>query len=690
VTESRPAVFLSYASEDTDAARRICETLRCAHIEVWFDQSELRGGDAWDTAIRKQIKACALFIPLISSNSQARAEGYFRLEWKLAVDRSHLIAADKPFLFPVVIDGTKDEDARVPDGFREVQWTRLPEGETSPAFVQRITGLLSPGGQSGPATNRSPVVEAPYTSDSKQTFRHLRTSWRTSAALLAIAAMIAIALVYLLVDHFARPKRAADAPPTTILPSGDVPPSATPAPFTPPAHSVAVLPFTNMSGDASQEYFSDGLSEELLDSLAHVDVLRVPARTSSFSFKGKDVDIATVARRLNVGAVLEGSVRRGDHRVRVTAQLIDAVTGFHLWSQTYDEGLTDVLTVQKNIALAVAGQLNVTLSGNALAKIGQGTTLNPKAFDAYLMGVQVMARARNDANWRTAIAFFDKAIAFDPRYAAAYALRAGALIDVSTDTVDPRALADLREQARRSADAAVRLAPDFAEAYAARGFVRAIGLLDFGGAGPDFERAVKMAPGSALTQKGYAGYSSIVGHQQAALTASKRAVELDPENYSALTDHILMLEGARRYSEALQAVEEAKKINPSDAWQGTIGAIFLATGRPELARDTCVATLAGPDPAFICLAIAYHMLGNQAEAEKMLHSKLAKEGDAGAYEYAETYAQWGNVRESLKWLGIVARVRSPSIQRLRTDWMLDPLRAEPEYKAIERQFNFPP
>jgi adenylate cyclase len=143
--------------------------------------------------------------------------------------------------------------------------------------------------------------------------------------------------------------------------------------------------------------------------------LRVPARTSSFSFKGKDVHIATVARKLNVGAVLEGSVRRSGNRVRVTAQLIDAVTGFHLLSETYDEDLIDVLTVQKNIALAVAAQLNVTLSGNALAKIGQGTTSNPNAFDAYLRGVQVMARAHNEATWRTAIAAFDKAIALDPK-----------------------------------------------------------------------------------------------------------------------------------------------------------------------------------------------------------------------------------------------------------------------------------
>src|ERR1700724_3261072 len=143
VTEPSLAVFLSYASQDAQAAQKICEALRAAEIEVWFDQSELRGGDAWDTSIRKQIKSCALFIPVISHTTHDRVEGYFRLEWKLAGDRSHLIATDQAFLLPVVIDDTRDDDERVPDRFREVQWTRLPGGVTPAAFVERVRLLLS-------------------------------------------------------------------------------------------------------------------------------------------------------------------------------------------------------------------------------------------------------------------------------------------------------------------------------------------------------------------------------------------------------------------------------------------------------------------------------------------------------------------------------------------------------------------
>jgi hypothetical protein len=158
VTDSSKAVFLSYASQDAQAALQLCEALRAAGIEVWFDQSELRGGDAWDASIRKQIKSCALFIPVISHNTHDRDEGYFRLEWKPAVDRCHLMAADKAFLLPVVIDGTRDDDERVPERFREVQWSRLPGGVGSAAFVERVRRLLSGESSQESSKNASPAA----------------------------------------------------------------------------------------------------------------------------------------------------------------------------------------------------------------------------------------------------------------------------------------------------------------------------------------------------------------------------------------------------------------------------------------------------------------------------------------------------------------------------------------------------
>src|SRR5450631_3369946 len=160
MSELSKAVFLSYASQDAEAAKRVCEALRAAGVEVWFDQSELRGGDAWDQRIKQQIRECRLFVPLISKQTDLRPEGYFRREWKLAVDRTHDMADDQAFLLPVVIDETPDATARVPERFRQVQWLRLPRGEAPPAFVERVSRLLSAETYVAPGPSRPITAHA--------------------------------------------------------------------------------------------------------------------------------------------------------------------------------------------------------------------------------------------------------------------------------------------------------------------------------------------------------------------------------------------------------------------------------------------------------------------------------------------------------------------------------------------------
>ena len=228
-----------------------------------------------------------------------------------------------------------------------------------------------------------------------------------------------------------------------MLPGRDVPRSEAPAnpptpAFNPPAHSVAVLPFTNMSEDKAKDYFSDGLSEELLNSLARITELQVAARTSSFYFKGEHADLATIAHKLNVASILEGSVRRSGHTVRVTAQLNNALTGYHLWSQTYDRDLGDVLKLQTDIATAVAGVLRVTLLGDVAVKTENGGTRNAAAFDAYLRSsnayrrfgpANLAAGGLNKEGLQAAVDSYTEAIRADPDYALAYAARAIAFTD---------------------------------------------------------------------------------------------------------------------------------------------------------------------------------------------------------------------------------------------------------------------
>ncbi len=194
--------------------------------------------------------------------------------------------------------------------------------------------------------------------------------------------MLVVALGYFVANRLVLSKRGAEAGAAPAPAAQSAPATA----FNPPPHSIAVLPFVNLSGDKEQEYFSDGLTEELLNSLAEINELQVAARTSAFSFKGTNTDIATIARKLNVGAVLEGSVRRSAHTIRITAQLINAVTGFHLWSKTYDRDIGDVLKLQTEIATAVASALKVALLSDVAAKVELGGTRNPAAFDAYLRG----------------------------------------------------------------------------------------------------------------------------------------------------------------------------------------------------------------------------------------------------------------------------------------------------------------
>jgi TolB-like protein/tetratricopeptide (TPR) repeat protein len=658
------AVFLSYASQDAETAARVCNALRAAGIEVWFDQSELRGGDAWDQSIRKQIKTCALFVPLISQHTHERAEGYFRLEWKLAVDRCYLMSADKPFLVPVVIDDTPDDDERVPEKFREVQWTRLPRGETPPDFATRIGQLLS--GESG----HSLMMAQPHAMVSGRPSR----SWRW----LALLAVLAAAAAYLLVE---KPWIAKPALPARQTASAD-----TPVAFTPPPHSIAVLPFVNMSGDPSQEYFSDGLTEELLNSLAHINELQVAARTSSFSFQGAHPDIGTVAHKLNVASVLEGSVRRSGHTIRVTAQLNNGVTGFHLWSQTYDRDLGDVLKLQTEIATAVANSLKVTLLGDLGAKIELGGTRNPAALDAYLRASKTFRAYERQADLQAAIAGYSEAIRLDPGYARAFAYRSVALAAYARNYATGPAIREAYTKAHTDAHKAIALTPELAEAHYASAKVLEDSL-EFTRAGQEYQRAAALAPGNALLLGDYGVFAAEMGQTEAGLAAAGHALVLDPLSSDAHSSLGAALMAAGRYPEAIAAFTDAKGLGGSGFASAWLSFAYIASGDFQSARTACERADDSNKP--ICFALVYEKLGRHAEARQTLAQLQAESGDASAVFYAMIYAQWGDTAHALDWLETAMRHRDPYLIRVRKNHNFDPLRNEPRFQAIERELKFP-
>jgi TolB-like protein/Flp pilus assembly protein TadD len=675
------AVFLSYASQDAEPARRLCDALRAAGIEVWFDQSELRGGDAWDHKIRQQIHDCALFIPVISANSERRDEGYFRREWSLAVDRTRDMAHKRTFLIPVVIDDTPERGSSVPDKFHELQWTRLPGGDAPAEFVSRIKRLLS---LEPPATAQ---LQAHATAVSSSTSRIAgRPSPLRHALPVAVAMLVVAALAYLLINKPWNSKPAGSSATSSAAP----PPAASPAAFNPPPHSIAVLPFVNMSGDKEQEYFSDGLTEELLNALAEIEGLQVAARTSAFSFKGTNTDIGTIARKLNVGAVLEGSVRRSGNTVRITTQLINAVTGFHLWSHTYDRDLADVLKLQSEIAGAVASALKVNLLGELAAKMELGGTHDPAALDAFLRGrkAHIQWYADNSTDFVPVIAAYTEAISRDPNFALAFANRSQAFAGLANNLSGP-AMRENFDKALSDAREAVALAPDLAEGrLALANYLAGSRALDFTRANEEYERALALAPGNAWVAGDYSFFAIRMGRTEAAIAAARRAVALDPLSFvSHYTLGDVFLYG-RRYKEALAAYQDAFDLDPGNSTNVARSFAYYLLGDFESARVLCERKRDASDNQ-LCLAIVYDKLGRHADAEKMLAKIKATLGDDGAYGYATIYTQWGNIPKGLEWLDIALRVRDPSLQLLKVDPLLDPLRKEPRFQAIERELKFP-
>ena len=675
------AVFISYASQDADAAGRICEALRAAGIEVWLDQSELRGGDVWDQSIRKQIKTCGLFLPVISRNTHNRDEGYFRLEWKLAVDRCNLMAADKAFLLPVVIDDTRDDDERVPERFRDVHWTRLPDGVTPTAFVERVRRLLVGELSQETAATASTAARV---SAAATTGKAVSASSRSKAVLLATIAVLVVALGYLVTNRFVLSNRGAKIG-TAPAPAAQNAPAAA---FNPPPHSIAVLPFVNLSGDKEQEYFSDGLTEELLNSLSEINELQVAARTSSFYFKGKDVDLGTVAHKLNVGAVLEGSVRRSAHTIRITAQLVNAVTGFHLWSKTYDRDLGDVLKLQTEIATAVASALQITLLGDVATKIELGGTRNPAAFDAYLRGAKAYISRNEGKDTPTAIAAYTEAIRLDPHYALAFAGRSMAFSSYAGEATTAAAAREAVDKAQADARQALALAPDLAQAHLALAFVLENGFLDFTQANHEYQRALSLAPGNAEILRRSGSFAAYMGYFDAGIAAARRAVVLDPVAREIHGWLGRALYAARRYEEAIAAFAEVIRLEPYKAIYGDLGFAYYGLRDLQSARASCETN---PDYWLSqqCLAVIYEKLGRHADAEAELAKLKATLGDTAAYQYATIYAQWGQQAQALKSLEMALRLRDPGLELLRTDPLLDPLRKEPRFQTIERELKFP-
>lgn len=1094
MSDPSKAVFLSYASQDAEAVLRIAEVLRAAGVEVWFDKNELVGGDAWDAKIRGQIASCALFVPVISAATQARGEGYFRLEWKLAVDRSHLMAHDQPFLLPIVVDATADAAARVPPEFRAVQWTRLslqpaqglpPGNEPMAAFcaqVQKLLGgsvagvaTLEPGrradsglksvapsgraavappasrwrvgavvaalavgiavawwfkGGTAPRADKSTVasVVAPKTEAAKliERIKAIHANWLAASheelvlaeelgaqvvaleptnadawAAYAVAGFLfvsveddnehvaptlsraqramsladgafeprlALALIYLwrqatfqegltllrqlekerpddwrvlqylahsrikakaedklaLVDRIlALPGREAVAEylrsiilmqtgrldeaeaaidrslafrvaPRTLMTKGFIqaflrddlaataaiieqipgsflireaetydygefwllyrqtekalktfrafdgdflrdnskgyvigkglelagraeaaryewqlalklvegkivaqpkdkgflvqkaqllaclgekkkaeeilalirnldlrddqkllvpqvlvrlgrkdeaitglvelwakldwdialfmrmyvqhdpyydplrgdprflaliekmrndprfPLKAKPAGASDlsgnsvvqaPAKSVAVLAFANLSDDKANEYFSDGISEELLNVLAKVPGLKVSARTSAFHFKGKDTPIPEIAKQLGVAYVVEGSVRKQGNQVRITAQLIKAADGFHVWSDNFTRDLKDIFAVQDEIAGLIAQNLQLKLGMKSAPRV-----VNPEAYALFLQGRAIINRGVPDDHAK-GIQCFKDSLALDGGSALTWAWLATSYGTAAAQNTMPAA--PTYTLAREAVNRALALDPELVEGHYALGSLQFLADWDWARANESLQHALLLAPGDANTLGQASNLAAALGQWERAVQLGRQAVALDPLNYFPAFVLGKAYFRTGRYAEMEKLAEQMIAVNPA----GRFGPVFLAfahllQGRVATAGQTAEQMEPGVFQ-LMCLALARHAQGRGAESAAALNELKARNSEGRGYLIAEVYAYRGERDRAFEWLEQCYREHDSGLTWLVGDPFMQSLHGDARWAALLKKMNLP-
>jgi TolB-like protein/Flp pilus assembly protein TadD len=455
------------------------------------------------------------------------------------------------------------------------------------------------------------------------------------------------------------------------------------APSTMP--SIAVLPFVDMSAGKDQEYFADGLAEELINDLARVPGLRVAARASSFQFKGKDDVPQTVGKTLGVATILEGSVRKEGRHVRITAELVKVADGFDLWSETYDRELDDIFAVQDDIARSVSSALKVRLLGhNRMPSAPHGA--NPEAYNLYLQGKYLAAR-RNRADLEKAISYYQQALRLEPDNASTWVGLAdahSAQADLGFVPVD-----EGYAKAREDVNKALALDSNLPEAYATLGWIRVSYDWDWLGANTAYKRALKLEPGNATVVRRAAALAGTLGRFDEAIRLDRRAVVLDPLSVSARNNLGLHELYAGRLDEAEAAFRKALELNPAYP----SAHMFLA--RIELRRSNPAAALQEiekeTDPFWrrYGLALAYHALGRRQEADAALHEFIDKDREDGPFQIAEVYAFRGEPNEALTWLDHAYAQRDTGLSEVEGDPLLRNLTRDPRYTALLKKLHLP-
>jgi TolB-like protein/tetratricopeptide (TPR) repeat protein len=465
------------------------------------------------------------------------------------------------------------------------------------------------------------------------------------------------------------------------------PAAAAPA-FTPPVHSVAVLPFFDMSEKQDQEYFSDGMSAELIDSLTKIPDLQVTARTSSFYFKGKSTTVADIAKALNVLYVLEGSVRKTGTTLGITAQLIRADNGHNVWSETYDQRLDDVFRVQDEIAGAVVRVLKISPRGGSVpASTG---TQNVEAYNLYLQAISVHKQPNERAEDERILDYLHRALNFDSRFANAWALLSGVLVDESElAAIEGGVPADqVKEEARRAAKQALDLNPGLPESHLALANILMTYDLDVRGANAQVQQALELNPNNSMSLVWAAKQAAMKGQFDNAIQFLQKSIAIDPVNVLKYYDLSWTLYSAGRFPEALAANRKTLDLNNGARedyyYQATL--VSLAKGDPagalaKIESDEKLRERCG------CQVLAYDALGRKIEADAALARWEKNHADTFAYPIGRVYASRGELDQAFRWFERAYRQRETTLWWIKVDPLLKNVQADPRFEVFLRKMN---
>jgi adenylate cyclase len=659
----KPDVFISYASPDVAVADAVCTALEREGVVCWVAPRDVLPGDFYADAIVRAIDASRAIIIVLSKSAVAsphvlreveRAASKRHPVLTLRIDRVPLPAALEYFL-------------------NTSQWLDVSSEGLAGALPKLLTAVRRV--IAGPATAQASIAAPDGRGTAPKASRN-----PVNRMTMALAAVALLAIAGFAADRFwLSARRAAPAPATPV--TNSKPPGSPPA-LAAPEKSIAVLPFVDMSEKKDQEYFSDGLSEELIDLLAHSADLKVIARTSSFQFKGKNEDMRTIGQQLGVSNLLEGSVRTSGRTVRVTAQLIRVSDGSHRWSQSYDRDMRDIFKVQDAIAAAVVTALEATMAGGT--QTSEAADANPEAYKAVLRG-RFFSQKETREDSERAVAAFQEALRLDPNYALAFAELAGEYnIRGLSGWMPPK---EAYAKAKQAADQALKIDPQLARAHRVLAAIEYNYARNFDLARAETKQAEELDP-TNVSSKQYAGIDAMArGEPNEAVPIFAALADRDPLDATARSFFGWALFWADRLPEAEAAFRGLLELNPSFAGAHcNLSEVLLAQRKPDAAL--VIARQESDEASRLqCTADALWLLGQRAEADALLQQAQTKYGNTQAYGIAGSFAVRGDKDAAFRWLDRALENGEAQPSLMRSDPSLRSLRSDPRFDALLRKMK---